>query len=38
MVVVVISQRTVYIPWFQMGEPLLELTCNTMSSLPRFDP
>ena len=37
-VVVFISQQTVYIPWFQLGEPQLELTCNTTSSLPRFDP
>src|SRR6266545_3434214 len=30
---VVISQQVVYIPWFQLGEPQLELTCNTLSSL-----
>src|SRR6266540_3884900 len=33
MFVVVISQRSVYIPCLQLGEPQLELTCNTSSSL-----
>ena len=33
-----ISQRVVYIPWFQLGEPQLELTCNTLSSLSPCSP
>src|SRR6266540_4802900 len=35
---VAISQRVVYIPWFQLGEPQLELTCNTSSSLSPCSP
>src|SRR6266508_5909019 len=33
MFMVAISQRSVYIPCLQLGEPQLELTCNTSSSL-----
>ncbi len=33
MFVVAISQQSVYIPCLQLGEPQLELTCNTSSSL-----
>ena len=33
MFVVAISQRSVYIPCLQLGEPQLELICNTSSSL-----
>src|SRR6266540_2369877 len=33
MFMVAISQQSVYIPCLQLGEPQLELTCNTSSSL-----
>src|SRR6266508_2958328 len=33
MFVVAINQRSVYIPCLQLGEPQLELTCNTLNSL-----
>ena len=35
---VAISQRVVYIPWLPLGEPQLELTCNTSSSLSPCSP
>jgi len=38
MFMVVISQRTVYIPCLQLGEPQLELTCNTSSFLTCYSP